>query len=600
MSEATFSSGGPPSPREEVRDPDRSHAGETVFDVLLLLATAWVCHFLQASHFGLYEDDWWRVPLVADASFAGLWSLLTDFFLFRVGQGRPLADGLIYLFSFLGWRLGGIEAIYWIAYAIFALNSALVYMFLKRLSGGRFVALTGALAFIVFPADTTREFLTHALCVQPSLTFLLLAFFAYLSGRRALSYILALGCLLTYETFFPIFLCIPLSESRWDRRILLGLVKHALTLGAILFAVVVLRELTGEERVGGLTASGLLVGSTRAMVLGPLVSMGQFFRGPISHFLGAQGGFSWEEASVVLGCFALFTWRLSRHLRETGIENEPLTKVIVSPLLHLELPRKLFEIGKLAVLSVPMLILAYPLALTVSPLATSGRDSRVHSAAAVGAALAFGAVASAVVTVFGLYRLQRLAAVAVGAGLALMASFAYSVQSDYRLAWTLQREFWTRFVQLSPAMNEGTVFLLDPGEDTQRISAYSWSTSVVLEQIYDFPESWRSPEASVHPAREAALLPPPRVFMLKEPWQGPHCAGPELLVSSGWIARNSPSSLIAQYSATTPRVRWIHRNGDELSLVESECSLAPGRSEAQAASKLSDFERKPMYAYLVR
>jgi hypothetical protein len=87
-----------------------SRMREIATDLLLVLATTWACHFLRASQFGLYEDDWYRVPLVAELSLANLWSLLKTFLTMESGQGRPLHDVSIYVLSFLGWRLGGLSA----------------------------------------------------------------------------------------------------------------------------------------------------------------------------------------------------------------------------------------------------------------------------------------------------------------------------------------------------------------------------------------------------------------------------------------------------------------------------------------------------------
>jgi hypothetical protein len=588
------------SPSTDIHDAPDSRLRQTAMDILLLLVTTWACHFLQASRFGLYEDDWWRIPLMADISLRGLWSLLRDFLILKVGQGRPLHDVFIYLLSFLGWRLGGLRAVYWIGYSVLALNVTLLYALLRRMSGHRFLALSGSLAFVVFPADTTRQFLTHALGVQPSLTFLLVACHAYLSRWRALSYVVAAACLMSYETFFLVFLSMPLVRTKWDRQTMVGLAKHGLIMGTLILATFILRHLTGEPRVASLVAKDMLFDSVRALTFGPFVSMAQYFRGPIGMLMHLGKNASVDLCAVVLLCGAAFTWRLSRHMRGIQLEERPHYKVCEGRLLHLEVPRPLFELGKVAVLGVTMLILAYPLALTVSPLATSGRATRVHAAAAVGAAVLFGALSSAFVFVAKLYEWERIATFGLGASLALLAGFSVSVQSDYSLGWSLQRTFWTQFVRLSPSASDGSVFLVDPLKDTTRISAFSWSTVLVLERIYRLPDSWQSPDTSAHPPLRNTALPPPRVFMFGEVWRARYCAGQELFESSGWFTRDFPS-FVAQYGSSPPKVRVIRSSGNGLTLGNSPCACTPDdRSTAPGAIKITELARRPMYTYLIR
>src|SRR5436305_461513 len=83
---------------------------------------------------------------------------------------RPLGFFLPDLFSFIGDKLGGLPAIYLLGFLIVTLNSFLCYRLL-RTRIPRAAALAGALAFCLFPADTTKILLTHDFQLQPSLTF---------------------------------------------------------------------------------------------------------------------------------------------------------------------------------------------------------------------------------------------------------------------------------------------------------------------------------------------------------------------------------------------------------------------------------------------
>lgn len=154
----------------------------------VLVLTVWVAHFFYFRQFGLYEDDY------AIVSPAIGWSLSQ--FLENTAnvcwvwpQGRPLNFLLPSLASYIGTQLGGLHVTYLLAYAIVSLNAILFYFLLQRISS-QAVALIGAFAFSLFPADTTHIFLTHAFHLQTSMTFLLVASLCYLSGQRILSYVL--------------------------------------------------------------------------------------------------------------------------------------------------------------------------------------------------------------------------------------------------------------------------------------------------------------------------------------------------------------------------------------------------------------------------
>ena len=575
-------------------------SADAAVDILLLLAATWTCHFLQASHFGLYEDDWYRVPLVADLSLPHLWNLLRGFFAMNVGQGRPLHDVFIYLLSYLGWHLGGLAAIYWLAYGILALNVTLLYALLRRISGHRFLALSGSLAFIVFPADTTRQFLTHAFGVQPSLTFLLAACHAYLARWRVLSYVLALGCLMSYETFFPLFLAMPLVNTKWDRRTMIGAAKHGLIMGTAILAFFLLRKLAGEPRVAGLDVEAILIQSFWAMVLGPFVSMAQYFRTPIALLLNWRQNISFELAAVAIICGATFTWRFSQEVRGIHPEDWAAYKVCQTKLLHLEVPRVFFELGKVAIIGAIMLVLAYPLALTTSPTEITGRGTRVHAAASVGAALLFGTLSAACVFTARQYGRQRAAALSLATVLALLAAVAVSVQSEYSRSWSMQRDFWTQFVRLSPSARAGTIFLADSTADIARISAFAWSTAFVLERIYRFPEAWRSPEEAQEIYRQHNSLPPPRLIMLGEGYKARYCAGDDLFAASEWMTRDLPG-VVAQYGSSQPDVRFIRSAGNSLVKGESPCAGRPADpSPGPTAIKIAELPRRRMYSYLIR
>jgi hypothetical protein len=160
---------------------------------------------------------------------------------------------------------------------------------------------------------------------------------------------------------------------------------------------------------------------------------------------------------------------------------------------------------RLAVAGVAMWILAYPLTFTTYGYHIRGRPTRVHLAAAVGSSLTVAAVATASVQAASSTSGRRRRLVGLAAWMAFMTGYGLVLQRDYVLAWTLQKQFWSRLLPLVQDAGEGTVILVDPAglEDVYQIAANTWNLPRVLDQLLVLPAAWEDP---------------PRVFRLTPDW----------------------------------------------------------------------------------
>lgn len=475
--------------------------------VALLLATVWVTDFWHFKDFGLYEDDFTFIPQAITMEFPELVQFIGTYIVRLYGHGRPLSDSLISLFSFLGWRIAGLAGIYLIGYSIVALNVFLFYSILRRL-GSEFTALAGGLAFALFPADTTQPFLTHSLGLQPSLTFLLLATLAYLSGRRIGAYLLALGSLFCYETVFPVFLAVPLLTGLYDQRKVRELLQHALLSGVMLIAVVVLRWVVGETRVAGLEFPAVLLTPIRHVAVGPFVTVGTYILRPFQ----AMGGLSLEIlAFAALGLLSYLA-QLNRSKPEpAATARAPFRQVIKDGLRSLlsssqDSAAPIRRGMQLLCSGLAMLLLAYPLTFNIRSFAISGRDTRVHLAAVIGSSLLVAGLVSLGTHFAASRRRHRVLTLVLAAWLSLLLAFGLTVQDDYVRAWEAQQAFWSELAHLVPDPAEGTVILIEPAglRDFEQIGANTWNLPRLLNQIYRFPLDWEEP---------------PRVFRLVPGWQ---------------------------------------------------------------------------------
>jgi hypothetical protein len=456
--------------------------------ILVLLAVViWIGRFWYSHNFGLYADDYTRVPIAMGMTFSELWHLISDFFTQFTAQGRPFHPSFIFLFSYLGGKLDGLFAIYLFGYVFLLANAFLFYKLLKRLHSSEF-AILGALAFCLFTADTTQIYLTHLFGMEPSLLFFILATLSYLSDKRFLSYLFITASLLTYETIFPVFLVVPLLGKKWDSRLFREFVKHSLILFVLFFVDYLLRAVTGGSIVSGFVFPDVITIPIVHMFQGPLVTIGTFFYRPIQTILALDT----KLGILLIVIFPLMALLLSRIKPDHGYEAIPIKHFFHKKQI-LSLPENWADLFKLAIIGLMMLILAYPLTFTVRAYAISGRDTRVHVAAVIGASILFASISVILLNLIRRAWLKNLMVYGLAAFITLWMGFGLVVQKDYVLSWQYQRAFWSDLVSLIPDVSDGTVILVDPTglEDVRQIDANTWNLPRILNYIYAFPADWK-------------------------------------------------------------------------------------------------------------
>lgn len=468
---------------------------------VLLGILFWVGRYWQFASFGLYEDDLTIIPRAVLMSFSELFRYIWSYIYHLYGHGRPLSDSLIYLFSNLGWRLDELKSIYVIGYLFTLVNIVLFYFLIRRVSN-RNIALFAGVFYILYSADTTQAFLTHSLGAQPSIMLVLLALHAYLSNRKIIAYILAAIILFSYESPFLVFLGAPLLNKNWGRPIIKKFIIHAAILLAMLVAVYILRMAVGEGRVEGLTTLQLLTIPITHSVIGPVVSLGTYLYRPIQAIRAAGTSMIIAfvlSAVVFFLVFYLIKWNTKVDIKELASSLRLRAK-------WNQITEETQNLGKLFLAGMVMLIGAYPLTFTVRAYAISGRDTRVHLAGVMGAAIV---VACAIAFMYNIIRHKKagwVLSLGISVWAALLVSYGFMIQRDYRLGWQYQREFWTEMTQLVPDAGPDTVILVDPEglRDVRQIGANTWNLPRILNQLYLMPPEWKNP---------------PRVYRLTADWE---------------------------------------------------------------------------------
>ena len=454
-------------------------------NLILLAAIAWISRYLLSGGFGLYEDDFTRVPNGIGLS----WHGLGEYWLYMARvyyANRPLHDLLITSFSMLGWRLHQLTGVYLLGYLLWLLNIALFYILLWRVAG-RSLALAASLAYVVFSADTTQAYLTMSLGGQPSITLVLVAFHAYLSRKAWLSYLLVWPVIMfAYETPFLVFLATPLLPQRETLRdYWKPFAKNAIILAVLFLSsfLVRFRQTGSGEFNGGYPAAIKL--ALLHMLQGPVISLGTYVLRPIQTLQQLD----WQILAVILVVLGLGIYLVAQIRVDENLSfRVPGSGLRLQQRLSM-LPPAAQQLVRLLLAGVLMLVAAYPITFTTRVWAISGRTTRGHMAAVPGAALIIGCLILFFFAWMTAHGWRKLAIFIIAAEVALMAGFGLTIQRDYVLAWQNQREFWTQILPLISDASPGDVVLVTPNNlpQTLQIGAVTWNISRTLDGILQFP-----------------------------------------------------------------------------------------------------------------
>jgi hypothetical protein len=442
-----------------------------LYTVILALAV-FLAHFSKLSQFGFYEDDYWATIPYIGMDVHACWDLLKEAFQ-KWPQGRPLNHSLPKIQAILGYKIAGVEGIYMLGYLGLVVNTALLFLIACR-----FLPTAGALicglAYCLFPADSTHQFLVHTAHVQGALTFSLLGALLYLQGglARAISYAVAALSLTAYETAFLPFLTIPLFANHSIKSSFAPLLRHWIVCGVIVGAYGFIRTATGESRVASVVSDPLdaLQRIVSSIFIGPFTSGMAMIKAPLSGFIRA------DVVGIISACLLVAvltfvctvfksTWRTSR----AG----PINRVPGYPALLL--------------ISLVTWVVAYLLTLTnYPPSQTIGRLTSTHTAAAWGAALFVG-VGSTWLLSSALHHWLRKAFL-ICISLFFFGAMLYSnwVQRGYVHSWTLQRDFWGQVYTLCPDVGNGWSIIVtgNPAKTTPVMATNSWADILASRAVF--------------------------------------------------------------------------------------------------------------------
>lgn len=463
--------------------------------ILLLAVTAWCTRYWLSPEFGLYEDDLTFIPQAIEADFPGVLRMISEYFSTLAEQGRPFMWSWVVLLGHLGWQLGGLQGMYFLAYTVWMINILLFVILLWRVHRQFLFVVLGGLAYVLFSADTNQAFLFNAFGLQTALVFLLAACHVYLAKDKWhwFAYLFLVLVMLNYETPFWLFLAAPLLTELTGKALKRRLIINSLIMTVIFLLVYLLRLSVGESRVTGLGFTDMIITPLKHMLIGPFVSLGVYGLRPILVLGNLSPGLMFAVLSSAVIFFIGLFWISKQNLSSaSGLFS-------FGKGWWTNLDKRTQRELRLLFAGLIMLVFAYPLTVILRPYAISGRETRVHMAAVVGAALILGSLLTLLFrAMHNRRKLQITFLVLLSLIFGFNFAFGFMIQDDYRHAWELQKSFWRELLILIPDVDDGTAVLVEPSglEDVLYIDANTWNLPRVLPQLFVFPDEWeREPKA---------------------------------------------------------------------------------------------------------
>jgi hypothetical protein len=473
-------------------------SNERLIVAAILTITIWLVHFSQSLHFGLYEEDWFFIGQPMLWSWGKLIEHIQN--CFRIWpQARPIGFAVVGIAAFLGNRIGGLEGIYLITFALHVANTLLLYTIVRRhLSTAP--SFCAALGYCLFPSSTVTPLLQAQLFNGLTVFFLLFATWLYLRGSRIMAYVVSVGSLLTYESAFLPFFAVPLLHVGSLPNLRRALLKHWTILLAIGASLFWFRAQMGEDKSSAVLDNGWWATLERigtAMYAGSVTTLRLFVMRLVTVWRDGDR----EVLLIVIVLAAGFT--LALYLMRVHLSDElelwSLSVTSKRYRLHanLSIDHATATALRLGTCGLFMLVIAYGLAISkwyYPPVVEVGRLTTTHISAAVGSALLCGAISAILLDLGVSHRKKFWAALALACYFSGLGGFHYLVQEDFRKSWVIQRSFWASVKKQCPDLTDGTVLIYEiESYATPYIASTGWADFYILGEVYDFPKNWKDP-----------------------------------------------------------------------------------------------------------
>jgi hypothetical protein len=485
------------------------------YPLVFLSIILFLSHFLLFRSFGVYEDDSDYIVKVYKASSHIIRTdLLRCFTLWP--QGRPIGFAFPHFIAWIGSILGGLDMIYILSFGLILLNTSLLYKLLHAISDNKLFAIIGTLTYILFPADTTKIFLTH-MQIQLSFSFLLMAILFNIKGYKVLSYVVIFCTLLTYETTFLPFFILPLIlHPDWLRKkTLQKVLMHSLVLFIMIAFYSFIRFIVFKENRMLLDYSlhsdkmQIIANYIAMQIAGPLMSLALMMIRPLWGFIfsGIVGFF------ILLISFFLILFTIKKigglYSFKSTMDGE---KIQIETLLFTATFKKDYlKWIQLIIIGVVCVMISYLFIVNKFRPMPFGRSTSVHIAGSFGWCLI---VPSLVILILKLSNRKNLIFIITAMYFSGLIGFHFSIQNDFKKVWKIKRGFWNDMLKYDPEVKENSwIYIIDlPPEQYQYtlnprrnhyIKPFAFDMTILLTEIFEFPKTWSNkPSVCIFPSSD--------------------------------------------------------------------------------------------------
>jgi hypothetical protein len=461
--------------------------GKAVFVIFLVTFAA---HFVFFPLFGLYEDDYLYTLPTMNFSWHDFRQTLLYDWLYPV-QARPLNHFLRHIFFFFTVRHGHLGPGFLLSWVLVSANGVTLYSLIRRILPYA-SALIGALAFVLFPLDTSRQILMHQTDLLVPIFLLLICLHLYLSGRYWMAYTLIGISLLDLESLFPMFLAAPILAAGLTRALWKStfrkLAIHAVIMGVLFGMLVIVRMLLGEGRALSVASNPIdtALRMLRLATEGPWHGLEALVLRPIDGVIHCSP----TLLPYLLVTIAVTAWGLSN----TG-STKPADTTSATPPER----RAAFFVFIAGIVAWSLSYVLWIPDDYFPPVVGIGRLSGEHSAAAIGAGLVSAGLAAWVFSYS--HAPKRILTILFSCYFGALVAFGVQIQlAEYVSYWEGTKRFWTDLLNQIRDIQEGDVVIVEQSSDPRAMPVTKGFGEFAEESYFpealplfvDFPKTWES------------------------------------------------------------------------------------------------------------
>ncbi len=523
-----------PWPRS--RTPKAPQAWNLFLVWVLFGMLVFVLHFWFFNDFGLYESDYSFVVPVFDWKWAGFIDFLRSRLLARYDEGA-LAELSVAFFSFVSYRLGGLDGIYFSSILIPTTSAFLFFLILRDLFKDTLAGFIGGILFIVFPPFRTPSMITSTFSSQIALACALGSFYAFLQGRKTRSFILMSLTILFSQTYLPLFFFFPLFREPSNGK---PFMKRWLQYNGQVFLIAGIILLASSSSLGFLDTVHHFI----RLVTLPIRFLEPFSRKAI-HYLSF--GFTISPSSLaivpsramvivfVIGSliFTLLFFLSHKEMKDLEKEKYCLQNNVFS--LEIHIIKKLRQYIRMVLAGLVMLVyafVAFPRDIHLTCYNSSCSTNFLVAALPV-----IFLITGVVMTLLLLSRAKVIKGVILlflSFYLALLASDRIYLQSKMIQSWRFQQWLWTNILRETEMFSEDLVLSLQPAP-LEIMDPYLGDGIFIHHQInpfpllFEIPEKWNSlPEVILNEANIPNTSAQPLIILnMRDGYLGSPMAAPQ-------------------------------------------------------------------------